>query len=92
MDQVPGWLDLLQNGAEPKIEPEDAEFVAQAMALLPPQPWDSTTWGAWTGAVKAQTGRKGRGLFQPLRRALTGQDHGPDMGALMPLMTGAPRV
>ena len=92
MDQVPGWLDLLQNGAEPKIEPEDAEFVALAMALLPPQPWDSTTWGTWTGAVKAETGRKGRGLFQPLRRALTGQDHGPDMGALMPLMTAAPRV
>ena len=86
MDQVPGWLDLLQNGAEPKIDTDDAVFVAEAMALLPAQPWDGETWGTWTKAVKEATGRKGRALFQPLRRALTGQDHGPDMGALMPLM------
>ena len=41
---------------------------------------------SWTGAVKDATGRKGRGLFMPLRKALTGQSHGPDMSALMPLL------
>jgi len=83
---VAGWLDLLANGAEPKIAPEDAEYVAEAMAMLPPRPWGTETWRTWTGAVKAATGRKGRGLFQPLRRALTGRDHGPEMAALMALM------
>jgi glutamyl-tRNA synthetase len=32
------------------------------------------------------TGRKGKTLFMPLRRALTGEDHGPEMAALLPLM------
>jgi len=60
--------------------------VAQALAALPPRPWGPTTWAEWTGALKAQTGRKGRALFQPLRRALTGRDHGPEMAAFMPLL------
>lgn len=80
------WWVLCRDGAEPAIDPEDAEFVAQAMTLLPEQPFDETTWQRWTGEVKAATGRTGRGLFMPLRKALTGQAHGPDMGALMPLL------
>ena len=88
MDQVPQWLDLLANGTEPSIHPDDADFVAQALALLPDRPWDETSWKTWTDAAKAASGRKGRALFQPLRRALTGRDHGPDMGALMPLLKG----
>ena len=70
------------------IADEDADFVAEAMRILPPQPWDGDSWKTWTSAVKDATGRKGRGLFLPLRRALTGRDHGPDMGALMPLLQG----
>ena len=56
------------------------------IALLPPEPWDGETWAAWTAAVKAATGRKGRDLFMPLRLALTGLDHGPDMASLLPLI------
>ena len=80
------WWTLCRDGAEPLVAEEDAEFVAQAMALLPPLPFDETTWSSWTGAVKAATGRKGGGLFRPLRRALTGADSGPEMAQLMPLM------
>jgi glutamyl-tRNA synthetase len=80
------WWALCRDGAAPVIEPEDAAFVAEAMALIPPRPWGAETWQEWTAAVKAATGRKGRGLFLPLRRALTGRDHGPDMKALMPLL------
>lgn len=80
------WWALMRNGANPLIEEEDADFVAEAMALLPEGPFDASTWGVWTAAVKEKTGRKGRGLFMPLRRALTGQSQGPDMSALMPLL------
>jgi glutamyl-tRNA synthetase len=80
------WWALCRDGAEPVVAPEDEGFVTQAMALLPARPWDSATWGAWTEAVKAATGRKGKGLFMPLRRALTGMDHGPEMAQLMPLL------
>lgn len=87
-DEVLDWLQLCREGAAPVVPEEDRAYVAEAMQLLPPRPWDGGTWSAWTTAVKAATGRKGRGLFQPLRRVLTGRDHGPDMGALMPLLQG----
>lgn len=80
------WWTLCRDGAEPLIADEDREFVAQAMSLLPEAPYDAETWSAWTGAVKAATGRKGKGLFMPLRKAVTGLERGPEMAALMPLM------
>ncbi|MFK7878372.1 glutamate--tRNA ligase [Roseobacter sp.] len=80
------WWEMMRDGAVPQIDAEDAAFVKEAMALLPDGPFDDQTWGAWTSAVKEATGRKGRGLFMPLRKALTGQAHGPDMSALMPLL------
>ncbi|MFY9240891.1 MAG: glutamate--tRNA ligase [Roseovarius sp.] len=86
MSDLEAWWALCRDGAEPVIDDEDREFVSEAMALLPARPWDETTWGTWTTAVKEQTGRKGRGLFMPLRKALTGQAHGPDMGQLLPLL------
>ncbi|WP_108838139.1 glutamate--tRNA ligase [Tateyamaria sp. Alg231-49] len=86
LGDLEGWWTLCRDGADPVIEDEDREFVAQAIAMLPDGPFTPDTWGAWTGAVKEATGRKGRGLFMPLRKALTGQAHGPDMAALMPLL------
>ena len=90
LDDLGEWWTLMRDGAQPVIAPEDAEFVAQALAMLPARPWTSATWGEWTGAVKAATGRKGKGLFMPLRKALTGMDHGPEMGELMPLLQRVP--
>ena len=90
LDDLGPWWALCRDGAAPEIAPEDAEFVAQALALLPPQPWGPDSWAAWTGAVKAATGRKGRGLFLPLRKALTGRGDGPDMATLMPLLQQPP--
>jgi glutamyl-tRNA synthetase len=83
---IADWWALCRDGAEPLIDAEDAEFVATAKGLLPATPWDGDTWKAWTGAVKEATDRKGRGLFMPLRKALTGMEHGPDMSKLMPLL------
>ena len=80
------WWAMFHDGADPVIEDGDEEFVAQAMTMLPEMPFDEGTWGAWTAAVKEATGRKGRGLFRPLRLALTGQEHGPEMAAVMPLL------
>lgn len=86
LDDLDGWWTLMRDGATPVIDAEDADFVRQALAMLPPRPWTAATWSDWTGAVKAATGRKGKGLFMPLRKALTGMDHGPEMAELMPLL------
>ncbi len=80
------WWDLCVNGAEPVIADEDKDFVETAMTMLPDAPFDGETWKNWTTAVKEATGRKGKGLFMPLRKAVTGQERGPDMGSLMPLL------
>ena len=78
-------LALLVSGpVTPVIE--DSGLVAKAASLLPPEPWDETTWPAWTGLISAQTGLKGRGLFHPLRLALTGRGDGPELKKLLPLI------
>lgn len=80
------WADLAQNGADPIIEAGDEDFIAEAMTMLPDGPYTDATWGEWTSAVKEATGRKGKGLFMPLRKAVTGRERGPDMASLMPLL------
>lgn len=63
----------------------DPDFAATALELLPAE-LGSDSWSAWTGAVKEATGAKGKALFMPLRQAVTGMDHGPDMAAILPLI------
>ena len=86
LGDLEAWWIMFRDGAEPAIDEDDREFIAEAMALLPEGPHDNETWGKWTAAVKEATGRKGKGLFMPLRKALTGQAHGPDMARVLPLL------
>jgi glutamyl-tRNA synthetase len=78
------WWEVTHAPVTPVIE--DAEMLAAASDLLPAEPWDETTWGAWTAVVKDATGRKGKGLFHPLRLALTARDKGPELKNLLPLI------
>jgi glutamyl-tRNA synthetase len=87
--EAESWLAVCRGPIEPTID--ETGFLEAAAALLPPEPLDETSWATWTGAVKAATGRKGKELFQPLRRALTGLDHGPELARLLPLI-GRERV
>ncbi|MCX7346956.1 MAG: glutamate--tRNA ligase, partial [Alphaproteobacteria bacterium] len=80
------WAKIITNGINPVIAPDDRTFVSAARSLLPDEPWDETTWKRWTDAVKSGTDRKGRGLFMPLRLALTGLDHGPELAHMLPLI------
>ncbi len=86
LHDLAGWWKMFTEGAEPVIDDEDKAFIAEAMALLPDGAFDENTWADWTAVVKEKTGRKGKGLFMPLRKALTGQAHGPDMSSVMPLL------
>ncbi len=70
----------------PLVEDEDKDFIAAAAKLLPEGEMTAETWGAWTSALKAETGRKGKGLFMPLRKALTGMERGPSVGDMLVLM------
>lgn len=85
------WVSVVNGPITPVIADEDRDFLAAASTTLPAEPWDASTWKTWTEAVKAATGRKGKPLFMPLRLALTGLDHGPELAALLPLI-GRKRV
>ena len=85
LEDMAGWSTMIFAPMTGQISDEDKEFCAQAAALLPSEITDNS-WGELTAALKAETGRKGRGLFMPLRLALTGRDYGPDMGKILPLL------
>ncbi|MEP1142464.1 MAG: glutamate--tRNA ligase [Henriciella sp.] len=70
----------------PMIDGEDREFISAAADLLPAGDITADTWGEWTTALKSSTGRKGKGLFMPLRKALTGMERGPSVGDMLVLM------
>jgi glutamyl-tRNA synthetase len=78
------WWQVVEGPITPVIE--DEALCGAAAGLLPPEPWEDTTWKTWTDAVKAETGKKGRPLFHPLRLAITGRGAGPELGALLPLI------
>ncbi|MEP0313500.1 MAG: glutamate--tRNA ligase [Hyphomonas sp.] len=86
LPDVAAWVETVFGDITPLVDDEDKEFVATAATLLPEGDLTGESWSQWANAVKAETGRKGRGLFMTLRKALTGQEHGPDMGALLPLI------
>jgi glutamyl-tRNA synthetase len=80
------WWHVIEGPVESAPADEDRDFLAQAAALAGGIDWAGDPWHALTAALKDATGRKGRTLFLPLRQALTGRDHGPDMAALLPLI------
>ena len=86
LPDVAGWVETVFGDITPLVDDEDKAFVATAATLLPEGELTGESWSQWANAVKAETGRKGRSLFMTLRKALTGQEHGPDMGALLPLI------
>ncbi len=80
------WWGVVEGPIAVEGDPADRDFLAQAAAIAESIDWTADPWHALTAALKTATGRKGKPLFLPLRRALTGRDHGPDMAALLPLI------
>ena len=78
------WEEICNRELTPVIE--DRELTAAAAELLPPEPWNEETWNAWVNEVKNKTGKKGKELFHPIRKALTAKENGPELKILLPLM------
>jgi len=87
IDEAAQWWSVITN---PQLhfpaDESDREFLAMASAVLPPEPWDKTTWSQWISHLKEKSDRKGKALFHPLRVALTGKQQGPELASLLPLM------
>jgi glutamyl-tRNA synthetase len=86
LSEARGWWDVVAGTIVPPVVEGEGAFLREALEALPPEPWTPEVWPAWTGALREATGRKGRALYHPLRLALTGEEAGPEMRELLPLM------
>ncbi len=83
-DDAKDWAALVQGPVTPVID--EADYAEAAAQYLPEGDLTGDSWSAWTSAIKEATGRKGKQLFMPLRLMLTGQQRGPEMAVLLPLI------
>lgn len=88
------WIDLVLNGpGEYSIDAVDtlktagAQFFEMLLTALGQLTPDQAA--AWLKQVREQSGLKGPQFFKPVRMALTGRLDGPDLAALLQLMTPA---
>ena len=91
-DAADWWRVITGPIAAPDVAEDDRIYLAQAAEIAATIDWADDPWHALTTALKTETGRSGKALFLPLRRALTAQDHGPDMATLLPLIGKAPAI
>jgi glutamyl-tRNA synthetase len=80
------WVDVTHGQVDAELSAEDQDYVEMVRGLLPAGPWDDQTWSKWIAAIKEQTDRKGKALFMPLRLALTGMNHGPELDKMLPIL------
>jgi glutamyl-tRNA synthetase len=86
VDEIEQWHNICYEPVKPIVDNADAGFLKDSCKFLPTNQWDTTTWTQWTNKLKEAFNRKGKDLFLPIRRALTGQDHGPELQILLPLI------
>lgn len=86
LGEARGWWDVAAGTIVPPVIEGEGEFLRAALDALPAAPWPGDVWERWVGALKATTGRKGRALFHPLRLALTGEEQGPELREMLPLI------
>ena len=80
------WYQICEEKIAPAVSFEDQSFLLEALECLPNGTWDNETWSHWVNNVKSKTGRNGKDLFMPIRKALTGIEHGPELRYILPLI------
>jgi glutamyl-tRNA synthetase len=86
LTEARGWWDVIAGTIVPPVMEGEHALLQAACTTLPAEPWDDSVLATWLQALGDVTGRESRGLLPPLRLALTGEDSGPDLGALLPLI------
>jgi glutamyl-tRNA synthetase len=86
------WIEVVRGELAP-LGPEEARIIAAAgpeffAAAVQALDESNADFGPLVKTLKERTGRKGAELFMPLRVALTGQTHGPELAPLLKIMPG----
>lgn len=80
------WLQMASETVESTVADEDKDYIKLATECLPEGEFTDNTWSEWINAIKEKSDRKGKALFMPLRQALTGMNHGPELDKLLTLL------
>lgn len=91
VSDVSDWMHVTQDSIDVSVAEEDKDYIKMAAKHFPDGEIDANTWSVWTSTLKEKSGRKGKELFMPLRQALTGMSHGPEMDKMIQLL-GRERV
>ncbi len=86
LDDIKDWWQITHQEITPAQAADDLEFTRKAANLLPQAPLDENSFSTWIKQVQQETGRSGKSLYMPIRKALTGQAHGPELSDLLPLI------
>jgi glutamyl-tRNA synthetase len=92
LEDAAHWQAIVSGPVNAEIDEADRDYIATAEATLARLPWQDDIWAALIAELKVTSGRKGKPLFLPLRLALTGEAHGPEMASLLPLIGQAAAV
>jgi glutamyl-tRNA synthetase len=86
LKEARGWWDVVAGSIVPPAMDGHRDIVQAAARVLPPEPWDQSVWPRWIAAVEQATGQTGDSVSIPLCLALTGEETGPGLAALLPLI------
>ena len=84
LPDIKDWWHVAKGPVQPVIE--DADYASLLAETLPEGDMTSESWSIWLSEIKSKTDRKGKQLFMPIRLALTGMEHGPELPNLLPLI------
>lgn len=85
LHEIKDWVEICKRELRYQNDIKDKEFLSLSKDLLP-ETLGSDSWNEWLNSIKAKTDRKGKDLFMPLRLALTGKEHGPELKSILPLI------
>jgi glutamyl-tRNA synthetase len=84
--EIKDWWEICRNAVTPIIDEGNKGFLEEIAQLLPKEAWSEDTWQEWLAEVKANSNRKGKELFLPIRQALTARSDGPEMKQVFVLL------
>jgi glutamyl-tRNA synthetase len=87
LHEIKEWVAICEEEFRFANKEEDKEFLRQASSLLPSNTADENCWNLWLTEIKQNSPRKGKELFMPIRLALSGKEHGPELKNLVNLIS-----
>ena len=85
--EIEEWGKIFYSPYRYQNSANDSEFLNQIIKLLPHDTQNPEAWSQWLTEIKKLNLRSKKELFTPIRLALTGKDHGPEIKHIINLLS-----